>query len=140
MVQNISNVQNRLVNHPGLAGYDVEAPRIWKSWIDLERSTERSGSIAMQAADVLNAERDEKLDKLVREVSSLRKTNSRLEKTINSLEQTLHEVRGSLLAMSQAYYWTPTWREMEARADKEEAQGRSRRFSSAEDLIRELNE
>ena len=62
-----------------------------------------------------------------------------LDKRIQKLQTLLEQIHALVLSGSQAYYWTPEWQAKEQRADEDARLGRSKQYSSVEELIRELN-
>ena len=74
------------------------------------------------------------------ELMTLQMTVGVLAQRLQIVEELLGEVHKMMLSLSQSYYWTPDWQAKEERADEDAAAGRSRRFESVDDLIRDLNE
>lgn len=82
---------------------------------------------------------EEKLIVLLDVSKDLQRTVSSLEKKVQRLETLLEQTHTIALGISQTYYWTPEWQDKERRADEDARSGRSKRYSSAEELIREIN-
>lgn len=99
-----------------------------REWYEPAQSADREG--AEQIADFLAGQPDEP-----GMVSALRL----LDKRVHKLETLLERVYDLALATSQAYYWTPEWQARERRADEDARLGRSTLYSSAEELIKDLN-
>ena len=90
--------------------------------------------------NILTAESaQEKLNGLVETTMALQETIGYLDERIKNLEETLEQVYQVVLGISQEYYWTEEWQEKERRADEDEVFGRFKAFTSAEELIKELN-
>lgn len=79
------------------------------------------------------------VDDASEEIIALNRTVRGLSQKIEQLASTLEETNRIIVAMSQSYFWTPEWQAKERQADQDETAGASKVFTSAEDLIKDLN-
>ena len=73
------------------------------------------------------------------QTKDLQQTVDTLVDKVRVLERLVSESHQMILAFSQSYYWTSEWQAKENRADEDDRLGRSRQYSSVEELIADLN-